>query len=275
MARLQTQAPSRELRPFVRAFAERATGPDELGLSQPVPARLEQTLEFQLGNPFQVTAADGDRFFTPRVSIVGSVIQGGTSVILEKDVRTFAIFFQPTGFSQLFGFPNNIVARTYCEASCLLGHGVTDLHERLAAQPTFAERVALAEKLLQEQLSRNIYVNCFASASNEMFLRKGVVRVTELASMYGTSERHFLRQFRRDIGICPKLFARVARFQTALDVKISHPQTTWLEIAHSLGYHDQMHLVRDFHTLAGGSPGQIFESIGDSRPHASLAECQY
>jgi AraC-like DNA-binding protein len=270
MLRLQTQAPSRELHPFVRAFAERATGAEALGIRQPIPARLEQTLEFQLGDAFQVTGSDGTTFFTPEAAVVGCLVQAGASLVLAKNVKTFVIFFHPTGFSQLFGYPNDIVARTFYEASSVLGRVISDIRERLAAQQTFAERVALAEEFLLAQLSKKIVSSRFATAANDIFLRKGVVSVTELASFYGTSQRHFLRQFRREIGICPKLFARVARFQTALDVKISHPRTTWLEIALTLGYHDQMHLVHDFHALAGANPGQIFQSIGDSRPHASF-----
>lgn len=270
MHSLLIQAPCAELGPFVRAFAQREIGTNDRDLIQPCPARLEQTLEFQLGNAFEVTGADGLRFSTPLAAAVGCIVQGGSSIALRKGVRTFAIFFQPTGFSQLFGLPNNILAKTFFEASSVLGRRVSDVHERLAARQTFSARVLVAEQFLLAQASRKRRVNWAATAANEIFARKGVIRIAQVANSYAMSERHFLRQFRSDIGICPKLFARVARFQAALDMKIARPARTWLQLALDLGYHDQMHLVHDFHAMAGGAPGRIFESIGDSRPHASL-----
>ena len=61
--------------------------------------------------------------------------------------------------------------------------------------------------------------------------------------------RQFERSFERDVGVSPKSFARIARFQSALDAKLVSPQRTWLDIAHSFGYHDQMHMIHDFEAL--------------------------
>lgn len=69
----------------------------------------------------------------------------------------------------------------------------------------------------------------------------------------------------------PEHFARVTRFQTALDSKLTAPQRTWLSIAHDLGYHDQMHMIRDFHALGGASPTGIPGELGDMRPPALAA----
>jgi AraC-like DNA-binding protein len=271
MHSLQSQVPRAELRRFVRAFAQREIANNECSVVQPIPARLEQTLEFQLGSAFEVTGPDGLRFSTPSVAVVGCVIKGGASVALRRGVKTFVIFFQPTGFSELFGLPNNVLAGTFFEASAVLGRQSANVHECLAAQPTFSDRVLVAEEFLLAQAAKKHPINPVASAANEMFARKGVVRIAQFANRYGTSERHFVRQFRRHIGICPKLFARVARFQAALDSKIAYPARTWLEIALDMGYHDQMHLVHDFHGLAGDAPGRIVRLIGDSRPHAALS----
>jgi AraC-like DNA-binding protein len=69
----------------------------------------------------------------------------------------------------------------------------------------------------------------------------------------------------------PKLFARIARFQTALDAKLHAPHKSWMSIAHDFGYHDQMHMIRDFEGLSGSSPGRILSELGDTRPPALAA----
>jgi transcriptional regulator GlxA family with amidase domain len=87
------------------------------------------------------------------------------------------------------------------------------------------------------------------------------------------SPRQLERRFAREIGVPPKSYARIARFQTALDAKLANPRRTWLDIAHQLQYHDQMHMVHDFSALANGSPNRVLATVGDMRPDALT--CNY
>jgi transcriptional regulator GlxA family with amidase domain len=92
-----------------------------------------------------------------------------------------------------------------------------------------------------------------------------------LAGCAGLSVRQFERRFLDEIGIAPKLFARVTRYQSALDAKIASPDLSWLTIAHGFGYHDQMHMIRDSQRLSGETPGGILSHLGDMRPEALAA----
>ncbi|HEV7689935.1 MAG TPA: helix-turn-helix domain-containing protein [Hyphomonadaceae bacterium] len=84
-----------------------------------------------------------------------------------------------------------------------------------------------------------------------------LIGVSDLAQKAGLGIRQFERRFRDEIGIAPKLYARIVRFETALRRKTAAPATRWTDIAHSLGYHDQMHMVHDFNRLSGDSPTVI------------------
>ncbi len=44
----------------------------------------------------------------------------------------------------------------------------------------------------------------------------------------------------------------------ALDTKRLTPDRSWMSVAHRLGYFDQMHMIRDFQSLGGNLPGEIF-----------------
>jgi transcriptional regulator GlxA family with amidase domain len=95
--------------------------------------------------------------------------------------------------------------------------------------------------------------------------------VSDLASRMHVSVRELERSFLREMGIASKRFARVARFQAALDARVGRPDRSWLDIAIDSGYHDQMHLVHEFQSLCGLSPTLIVERLGDSRPSALAA----
>jgi AraC-like DNA-binding protein len=93
--------------------------------------------------------------------------------------------------------------------------------------------------------------------SAESLLTSGCVRVSDLAHNAGFGIRQFERRFRYEIGISPKLHARIVRFEAALRRNAAAPETRWTDIAHTLGYHDQMRMVHDFNRLSGDSPTAI------------------
>jgi hypothetical protein len=68
--------------------------------------------------------------------------------------------------------------------------------------------------------------------------------------------------------LSPKLYSRVARFQAALDGKLDCHNVRWVDLACEFGYHDQMHMIRDFQKLSGLSPECLLARLGDMRPAA-------
>ena len=87
----------------------------------------------------------------------------------------------------------------------------------------------------------------------------------------GLSLRHFQRRFKERVGVSPKLHARIARFQSAVDAKLADPNRTWLGIAHALQFHDQMHMIHDFQKLAKHSPSSLLPELGDLRPPGMIS----
>jgi AraC-like DNA-binding protein len=78
--------------------------------------------------------------------------------------------------------------------------------------------------------------------------------VDALARNAGCSARTLERRFDRFVGISPKEFSRIRRFQRALRLAREQPMLYWSTIAARAGYSDQSHLVRDFRQFAGRAP---------------------
>ena len=272
MIALHTAIPSAALREFVRVYAQREVSSFESGalcVVEPVPARLEQTLEFQLGNPFTVHLSSGD-LTTPEQVIIGAQVES-SEIDLRPGIISFAIFFTPTGLSQLFGIPVSEMSRRNYDAA-LVSCRMRTLREHLGACRTFDARVQVMEDTLLPLAARSRKRSLMTRVADHVFVRCGVVESVErLAADAGLGIRQFERLFLSEIGISPKRYARVARFQNALDMKIAAPGRTWLEIAHRLSYHDQMHMIRDFQLLGRGTPSQLLARIGDGRPSAVAA----
>jgi transcriptional regulator GlxA family with amidase domain len=77
----------------------------------------------------------------------------------------------------------------------------------------------------------------------------------------GVSERHLRRLFRETVGVSPKTFARMSRFQRALQAARSDGRAGWASIAAAAGYYDQAHLIADFRVLAGVTPQALLREL--------------
>ena len=265
----QTRQPRQELQAFVRAYGQREIDGDSgsVGL---VPPRLEQTLEFQFGEPISYLHPTGVRQSSSPIMIAGASTHSGT-LSLPGAVVSFGIFFQPTGFSRLFGIPMVETLDHAYEASAVLGNRLRLLQAQLAECSSFAQRVLTVETFLCNRAVRSSQSSPIDEVAAAIFAAKGAVRISDLACGYGVCLRQFERTFLTQTGMQPKLYARIARFQSALDAKIASPRRPWIDIAHCLGYHDEMHLAHDFNGLAGATPGRTVSSISDVRPPALLS----
>lgn len=239
-------------------------------LREAIPSRLEQTLEFQFRDPFIVDFGEGRQVAAPAAVIVG-LHTGRTDIVLTREIESFAIFFQPSGFSRLFRVPVHELSSRHFEATSVIGKSINLLGERLADR-RFEDRVRIAEEFLLTRVLEVPFTDPIVQAAEHLFVQQGRTRISELAEYCGPGIRQFERKFQQRLGIAPKIYARVARFQTALDAKIARPGRSWLEIAHELEYHDQMHMVRDFKQLGGVGPSLLLRQVVDGRPPALVKD---
>jgi AraC-like DNA-binding protein len=68
------------------------------------------------------------------------------------------------------------------------------------------------------------------------------------------SARNLRRAFHDVVGLGPKAFARIMRFQRALHAARQGSDIDWSDIARNAGYYDQSHLIADFRAFAGTTP---------------------
>ena len=85
-------------------------------------------------------------------------------------------------------------------------------------------------------------------------------RIAALADEIGWSRSHLVDRFRREVGLTPKRFARVARFRSAID-RMATGAGSLAQVAAESGYADQPHFNRDVRDLAGCTPGELLAEI--------------
>jgi len=266
---VQSARPRAELAPFVRAYAQRTVAQSDHPWTQAVPAQLEQLLNLEFGVLPGIRHLDRD---VATEILVGGAQEGFSGTLhLRPGVVSFAVFFWPSGWSQLFNIPVSETTNNFDNAILLHGPAIRELWNRMGEEVSFARRVEIVETFLLARLSSAAPDNKISRAAKYLFNQHGSVSIPKLGRQGALSLRHFERLFRMDVGMSPKAFARIARFQAALDAKLANPLRTWLDIAHSFRYYDQMHMVHDFERLGRNTPTQLLLEMGDVRPSALVS----
>jgi AraC-like DNA-binding protein len=130
-----------------------------------------------------------------------------------------------------------------------------ELRERLCAAKTVNQRFALLENVLALRLKDPPRRHAAVSIALAAFDRTcGDARVHEVARRVGLSQRRFIEVFAAEVGLTPKLYCRLRRFQQARHLVLNAPAPDWAQVAVACGYCDQSHLIRDFQAFSGLSP---------------------
>jgi AraC-like DNA-binding protein len=152
------------------------------------------------------------------------------------------------------------------ELESLLGDRIRRLHQRLLDTPTPQACFVLLEQWLLALLERGSEIHAGVQAACQAIsLGNGRVDLRELSRRTGFSREHLIRRFREQVGLTPKAYANILRFNHAL-ASAHRCDASWAEIALDCGYYDQAHLIRDFQRYAGRAPSSL---LRDRRPDAA------
>ncbi|OBA02093.1 AraC family transcriptional regulator [Paenibacillus polymyxa] len=170
--------------------------------------------------------------------------------------RIFAVRFFPGGAHYFHGMPTHLfTGSNYCLEE-IWPENVEIIGERISEARDFNERVRIMDQYLNQLLLSRRTSDCdlMKNLLHRIFMSGGSVGVKELAEREAISERQLNRKFGQWIGISPKKFSEVVRFQSVLHSIQSDGSVDWTGLALKHSFFDQAHLIRDFRRFYGASP---------------------
>jgi len=136
------------------------------------------------------------------------------------------------------------------------------LEAQLTERHDIGTKLALLETTLLGKLERKKDEDPYVEALVGMILgRRGAVSIGALSQFAGISRQHVARKFDRHVGISPKLFCRIMRFQELMRTIRLGSDTDWATTALELGYYDQAHMISEFKEFSGLTP-TLFAVVG-------------
>jgi AraC-like DNA-binding protein len=203
----------------------------------------------------EIRTYDGADYATIHRTL-GAVLQGPharPTVIDTRQQRSIVcVGFAIGGSTPFFTPPAAALRDELVGLDELWGRDGAVLHERLRGCASPVEMLRLVEGALLHHVVRPFTPDpgmTFAVGA----LGRGVP-VAAVVQRLGTTPKVFLRRFRNQVGLTPKRFARLRRFQRMLAAIPRDRPADWAEIAAITGYCDQSHLINDFQAFAGMTP---------------------
>jgi AraC-like DNA-binding protein len=195
---------------------------------------------------------------------VGHMIVGGARASfyvreISQPVSSVGAQLRPGTAELLFGVPAGELAGRHTPLEDLWGPSAVEARERLIEAGGLQPRLDVLEALLAARLPTVRGLHPAVAQALERFTTTADVRQAVKESGY--SHRRFIALFHRGLGLTPKLYCRVLRFQEALEQVAAHAAASLVEVALDAGYSDQAHFNREFREFAGVSPGEYRELV--------------
>ena len=170
------------------------------------------------------------------------------------DYSVYQIEFEPGALTRLLGLPLTALTDDYCDAEAVFPKDFRHLIERIGEATEGEAMIAAAEAYLLRLTNRRPHAMRAADHAAMLLLSQPNASLDDLASSVGLSTRQMRRDFGQRMGVSPKLFSRISRFDSLIRLRNRVPELDWLEAALWAGYYDHQHLRRDFRIFAGTSP---------------------
>src|SRR5260370_24627164 len=207
----------------------------------------------------------------------GGVLNGAFSRYSVIDpttlVTTMSICFKPGGARLFLPMPASEVTNQVVDLFTLWGTAAFDLREQLRAAQARGEMVRILEQFLLAHVAWERTPHRavpFALASFQVGKERG--SISEVIAQLGVSPKRFIHLFEETIGLTPKVFCRLLRFQEELRLLENGQRISWADLALSCGYFDQAHFIHDFQAFSGLTPQAYLAQRSPSRNHVPLPE---
>ncbi len=246
--------PALPLRSIIRDYrGYRIDGPP--GTHRGLPSR-HLTFIISLDEPVDIARMPGDAQAPGRFqSFVGGLHATPASIRHDGFQYGVSLDLTPLGARALLGLPAGELAYGVVPLEDVFGPSASGLVDRLVSSLGWGDRFAVLDEVLVRRLKEGCVPPApVAWAWRRLVSAGGAVEVDTLARDVGYSRRQLSELFRRELGLSPKVAARVVRFEHSRRLLERSEGASLARVAASSGYYDQAHLTREWREIAGCTP---------------------
>ncbi|MES2773705.1 MAG: AraC family transcriptional regulator [Bacteroidota bacterium] len=239
---------------------------------KPYPPRPEHCLSFYPRDTETVEYANSGTKITNLKAVLIGQQNEVTNRFVGRDFLVFQIVFKPGALYRLTGIPSYQITNSYFDAETVFPKDIKEVNDKLNDAANFQEMVAVAESFLLQQINHGVKeFHRLDQVSNMILTATQNLNIDWLAKESCLSFRQYERKFIERMGISPRHFNKIVRFENAFRLKNKQPHLDWLTIAIHCGYYDYQHLVKDYKEFTNQTPTD-FHLLDNASPERKFGE---
>jgi AraC-like DNA-binding protein len=189
----------------------------------------------------------------------------------RPSAAVLGIHFQPGGATPFLGMPADELTDRHVALEDVWGPGARELRQRIMEANSPDAMFVLLEKTLRARLTRPPLIHpAVAHALQELTAVPAIVRIGQVQDETGYGAKRFIELFSDSVGLTPKLYCRIQRFQAVIARIARGERVEWAGVALDGGYCDQSHLNREFRAFSGVTPTSYRPVAGDRPSHVAI-----
>ena len=174
----------------------------------------------------------------------------------SADIGTVLIYFTETGLAHFASSPANELFNLSLSLEDIFApECIRKIKENLHFATSDEQRIRIAEQFLLARLNDKPPDKLNSGAAALILKANGVIRIKNLAKALYISQSPFEKRFKRIVGMSPKKFASIVRFNYI----IGHlkDKKSLVELSYENGFYDQAHFSKEFRRYTGETPEHL------------------
>ncbi len=224
------------------------------------PPRPEQCLQFYPQDTETVKYPNTNIIISKKKSCLTGQHTTTNHRYVGRNFLTFQVVFQPGALYRITGIAMEELSNKYMDAEDIFGSTLRLVNEQLFSAESYIVMVQIIEQFLFKLIKNVKKEQHVVDVSGKlMLLQNDQFRLEKFIKDACLCHRQFDRKFKERVGIAPKQFLQIVRFDKAYRTKNRFPNMDWLSVAVQCGYYDYQHLVKDYKEFTGYTPAKFFE----------------
>jgi len=181
------------------------------------------------------------------------------SISAHQKSEMFVIQFKPFGTYPFFHFPAESLNEKICSSEKIFGEELLKLRDDILKPSAPQDKFLVAENWLTKRYNSAKVPSEELLAIIKKLQQEPASHLNKIIDHYPHTQKHLIDQFKKYVGLTPKYYQRVVRFNDILQQIKQKESILWSQVAYQCGYSDQSHFIKEFKHFSGFNPKEFIK----------------
>lgn len=181
------------------------------------------------------------------------------SISAHQNSEMLVIQFKPTGAFPFLHCPIQKLNDKVVSANEIFGKEILKLRDDILLTESPQSKFELVTNWLLERFDSKKEAPDYLLTFTERLQKEPLSNLKNIVDSYPASQKQLIEHFKKYVGLTPKYYHRILRFNEILKMINQKEKLSWTDIAYSCDYSDQSHFIKEFFLFSGFNPQEFLK----------------